>query len=99
MSADNWEICPQCLASARRAADARHAEAYAQYGKVSVAEFDALRADLAPADPEDYRTFREDYEFYGADEGEVTASYGGGCTECGLNVELKAHKRFYPEDA
>jgi len=60
----------------------------ATYGKVPVKAFDAARAKLGAA-PETDHTFREDYEFYGAEEGTVTAHYGGRCTECGLNVKFR----------
>lgn len=96
MSASNWAICPQCLAKAQEEHDKAAAEVYAQYGKVPPEEFDQLRADLKAPDPEDFRTFREDYEFYGADEGEVHARYSGGCTKCTLRTSLKANKRFGP---
>lgn len=96
MSADNWAACPKCIAVAKGAADVKHAEVYAQYGKVSPEEFDRLRETLSAVDPEDFRTFREDYEFYGADEGELQVSYSGGCTECDLRVDLKTSKKFWP---
>jgi hypothetical protein len=96
MSADNWEVCPKCLAAAKDTADAKHAEVYAQYGKVSPEEFDRLRSELKAVDPEDFRSFREDYEFYGANEGELQVSYSGGCQECGLKVGLKTSKKFWP---
>jgi hypothetical protein len=38
MSADNWAICPKCLADAKAAADKERAEVYAKYGKVYGAE-------------------------------------------------------------
>lgn len=97
MGADNWAICPQCLAEAKTDAENASAEVYAQYGKVPPEEFDRLREELPVLNPEDFRTFREDYEFYGADEGEVKASYSGHCTKCGLRTDLKTSKRFWPK--
>lgn len=96
MSADNWEVCPKCVAVAKSAADEAHAKVYAQYGKVSPEEFDRLRDGLSPVDSEDFRTFREDYEFYGASEGELRVSYSGNCQECGLSVNLETSKKFWP---
>lgn len=44
---------------------------------------------LAPVvDSEQFRTFREDYEFYGADVGEVHAVYSGRCTVCGISAKI-----------
>ncbi|MFC9755206.1 hypothetical protein [Streptomyces sp. NPDC056921] len=36
-------------------------------------------------------TFREDYEFHGAETGEVTASYCGTCSRCALPTSFE-HK-------
>lgn len=100
VSADNWEVCPQCVARAKKAADEAHAKVYAQYGKVPPEEFDRLRSDLTAVDPEDFRTFREDYELYGANEGELRVSYSGGCETCGLRTALETSKKFWqPEKA
>lgn len=96
MSADNWAMCPRC--SDRLAAEilAAEAKAEASYGAVSVAEFDALRqaaGDLREQkmDP----TFREDYEFGGAAEGELTIDYEGSCAVCGLVVSHHGTVPFY----
>jgi hypothetical protein len=98
MSADNWAICPRCLSEATDKHAAKERRVAALYGKVPVEEFDAQRAALAEIDPEKFRTFREDYEFYGAEDGEVHASYSGGCTTCKMSVILDASKRFWPSD-
>lgn len=97
MSADNWAICPRCLSEAQDARAAEERRVAALYGTVTVEEFDAARAALVDVKPEDYRTFREDYEIYGAEEGEVQASYSGGCTKCLLSVDLETSKLFWPE--
>jgi hypothetical protein len=41
------------------------------------------------------RTFREDYEFYGAETGEVTARYRGRCTVCGLSGQIDHSTSFF----
>jgi hypothetical protein len=97
MSADNWEICPRCLFRARREAQDAYDKVMATYGQVPLDEFDAARAELKPVEDEDYRTLREDYEFYGADEGTVRADYRCGCTVCGLSGSLKASEEFWTE--
>jgi hypothetical protein len=96
MSASNWAICPQCLDKARKKADEDKQAVMAMYGQVPVEEFDAAREALTEPEPNDFRTFREDYEFYGAREGTVHATYEGGCTVCDLHVELVAEKQFWP---
>lgn len=96
MSANNWAICPKCLAGARAFEQQARANVAALYGTVSVAEFDAAREAVQAVDPEKFQTFREDYEFYGAETGELIATYSGSCTECGLSCNLNVGKRFWP---
>lgn len=79
------------------------AEVTAAYGKVPVDEFDALRDAYAekerlyvnPEDHNEFRTFREDYEFYGADEGVVHVRYGGQCTKCGTGTTINQDHEFW----
>ena len=89
MSADNWAQCPRCVKrheKALREGAARVAEAY---GKVPLEEWDRMRDWQSEAESELIReTFREDYEFYGAEDGEVVASYSGSCSECGLSLSF-----------
>lgn len=89
MGADNWAVCPRCLAGARKAQDTALAKVMASYGKVPVAEFDAARAALEPLDPGKFATFREDWHIDGAADGVVTVSYRGGCSKCGLHLDFK----------
>lgn len=97
MSADNWTTCPRCVARGRDKADKELVDVMALYGKIPVREFDEKRAALSVFVPSD--TFREDYEFYGGETGEVTYSYSGHCTECGLGVDFTGERRFWsPED-
>lgn len=96
MSADNWAVCPRCLTEATNVHATEEARIAGLYGQVPVGEFDAERAALAEVDPEKFRTFREDYDFYGAEEGEVRAKYSGGCKTCGLSVSFEKTKRFWP---
>ena len=89
MSADNWAVCPRCVARAKKAEARALAEVTASYGKIPVAEFDTARAAIKPVRDKDYETFREDYEIYGASDGEVTVDYSGHCSTCGLNLNFK----------
>jgi hypothetical protein len=92
MSADNWARCPRCAFRESRRIDARAAEIAKLYGTVSVDDFDKARTDLEAQRKafatRDY-TFREDYEFFGAEDGSVTASYSGSCTKCGLSLSFE----------
>jgi hypothetical protein len=98
MSADNWEVCPRCFRRAKVAANERAAEVYRAYGKVPPEEFAKARSALREPDREEYRTFREDYEFYGADVGVVSVEYSGRCDVCGLSAEFHAEERFFTEE-
>lgn len=98
MSASNWDVCPKCLTEATKINDKATAEVYAKYGEVSPEEFDRLRKEIAIIDPEDFRTFREDYEIYGANEGEIQVKYSGECSQCNLGVKLNTSKRFWSLD-
>src|SRR3954454_25340623 len=97
MSADNWTVCPRCFDNAKRQANDARSAVMGLYGRIPVEEFDARRAELVEPTDGDFETFREDYEFYGASVGEIFASYKGDCSKCGLHVELKATKKFWPE--
>lgn len=98
MSADNWAICPRCEDRRQTRLRERAVEVQAAYGSVSVEEFDRLRNSLATDQAvEPANTFREDYEFYGAEDGTVHAAYSGGCSECGLGVTFAHEHPFYPE--
>jgi hypothetical protein len=64
-------------------------------GKVSMEDFEkARKAAAKEVEREDYRTFREDYEFYGAEKGEVTADYAGKCEVCDLEVSFQAKEKI-----
>jgi hypothetical protein len=69
------------------------------YGTVPVEEFDKLRA-AADAKLKEHlpETFREDYEVYGADQGELRIYYSGCCDTCGLEHNYEHKASFYPED-
>lgn len=88
MSADNWAVCPRCVARAKKAEADKLATVMASYGKIPVAEFDAARAAIKPVRDEDFRTFREDYEISGARDGVVTVDYSGHCSTCGLGLDF-----------
>ena len=99
MSADNWEYCPRCTRREEVRLGERQVEVDALYGKVSVEEFNTARAALdeeREAFTNRRATFREDYEFYGADTGVVKVEYSGECTICGLKLSFK-DSRDIPE--
>lgn len=94
MGADNWAPCPQCIEKAEADYASKVARVYALYGKVTVDEFDALRAELKPVSNNGYFTFREDYEIY-TEEGVLRIDYSGGCSVCGLNTVFRHEQQFW----
>lgn len=94
MSADNWTNCPRCLKEAEEAFQNHQRQVDGLYGKVPVEEFDKARAALIEDDealcsPTAFLTFREDYKFFGAEDGVVTVRYKGECTKCKTKLEFR----------
>lgn len=92
MSADRWSVCPRCKRRRQAKANAAAEDAREAYGKVSVEEFDRLRAaaeTLQRGVTEADLTFREDYQVTGIEDEEVAVSYFGRCTTCGLEVAFE----------
>lgn len=101
MSADNWTYCPRCEGRRSEEAEALERTARDSYGYVSIERFEVLRSRAAAARasiaPENrHPTFREDYEFYGAETGVVHASYSGHCSLCDLSIQFTHEHRFWP---
>jgi hypothetical protein len=100
VSASNWAICPRCLSRALSEDEIRFQAAIDAYGKVPAEEYERLRAEAqVPVDEESFRTFREDYEIYGASTGTITVDYGGCCQTCGLGAYFQYEHKFYAPDA
>jgi hypothetical protein len=90
VSADNWAVCPRCDQRHEAEVEAKFKAVDDAYGKVPMAEFTEMTAaarafSQTKVDP----TFREDYEFYGAEDGVVVAAYRGQCTVCALSLTFK----------
>jgi hypothetical protein len=103
VSADNWAKCPRCTDSKQAEIDRLTEEMNESYSKVSVEKFMGLNKQLLAAKDAAFRaqnaseTFREDYEIYGAEDGEIKIRYSGYCTECKLQVKIDVDHPFYPE--
>jgi hypothetical protein len=79
VSADNWAACPSCAKAHDAEIAALDAAIADAYGKVSVAEFDQMRADRdefvrTPMEA----TFREDYEIWRLQH----------CDQCGASKRI-----------
>lgn len=89
MSADNWTVCPRCQARRNRELRDMDQEIAESYRQVPLDEYMQMQAERDVMREETLlRTFREDYEFYGADEGTVTVDYSGSCQKCGLETHF-----------
>lgn len=89
MSASNYAVCPRCLRRAREARAAELLKITESYGKVSPVEYLKAVSAVSEVSRDDYYTFAEYYEIYGAEDGTVTVDYGGSCTRCGLSLSFK----------
>lgn len=70
-----------------------------KYGNIPLAEFDELRQRVeTPIDEDKLRTFREDYEIYGAEDGVIHISYGGHCSVCGTECNISQDHPFFPSE-
>lgn len=93
MSANNWARCPRCVHRDQLEIEVMAAKVESDYGVVSVKVFDEERRLLAQRRDaheayDTFRTFREDYEFSGAEEGIVEVDYHGHCKVCGLTLKI-----------
>jgi hypothetical protein len=67
------------------------------YGKLPRDQYLALLEELTVAEHHSTvpNTFREDYEFYGAEEGTVYIRYSGYCKICTLQVRVSEELDFF----
>jgi len=105
MSAKNWAVCPRCRARRQQTAQRLWDAAANAYGVVPRGEYERLyNAAAAYAlrelndDRAANRTFREDYEITGADDGEVVINYSGWCTKCNLSLAIEHRHSLLVEE-
>ena len=91
MSASNFSICPRCARRHRDKATVKRREADQAYGNLPLDDWKLLDRDALEAAVEDItrKTFREDWEVFGAEDGEVVFNYGGHCEVCSLHVDIR----------
>jgi hypothetical protein len=89
MSASNWVVCPRCKRRHHAKVVAAIRVADEAYGKVSLEDWKKLVSEADALDtPFGQSTFREDYEIYGAETGEISVSYEGQCAVCRLSLSF-----------
>lgn len=105
MSADSWANCPRCKDTLVNNVIELEDELRESYGKVALSVYESMQHRLQEARKaaEDGHTgggrndtFREAYEFYGAETGTLTVSYHGQCTVCDLELSIEEQHPFYP---
>jgi hypothetical protein len=97
VSADNWATCPVCFRKALDKQEQAVKEAAAAYGVVPAEEYEGLlAASRVVPDPEDeqYQTFREDYEIWGASTGTVKVDYSGHCDKCNTGLDFEFEREI-----
>lgn len=100
MSASNWAVCPRCLERAQIARDEAFQHALSLYGVVPIDEWQkaTAAAEKISANEDNFQTFREDYEIYGASSGTISVSYSGHCSVCSLGLDFEHERPFYGEN-
>lgn len=97
MSADRWSVCHKCEDADQEELEALKARRNAQYGKLSLLEYDALCAkieELENAIDKPKETLREDWEIVGGPV--LKFYYSCQCYRCGYNY--KVEKVWLPKD-
>ena len=100
MSADGWQQCPQCSEEAEKKINELTNSIDEQYGRLdpeSWLEFKrCTELDIDEIERSE-QTWREQFEFFGAESGVLKVSYSAYCTVCKLKLEFKQEHPFYPE--
>jgi hypothetical protein len=106
MSADYIGQCPRCLEEADKVQLAKDEALRRQLDEVRTFTpeltdvIDLLEQAIEQNEaPEVKETFREYYEFYGADQGTVHWDFQGTCTVCELTVSFEGSHPFYERKA
>ncbi|HXI40811.1 MAG TPA: hypothetical protein VNH83_12570, partial [Bryobacteraceae bacterium] len=88
MSADNWTVCPRCLADHEEFIAKMRLRAAESYGKVPVAEFQRLTMEAeSEANTTMPENFREDYAIGVGSDGSFDVVYEGRCKVCDLSFK------------
>lgn len=92
MSADQWSRCPKCTKARLANFENLERQVNDSYGKVPVEEFDRARAHLEAErlklESDKFRTWREDFDVTGAEDGTVQFDYRGSCSVCRLELKF-----------
>jgi hypothetical protein len=94
VSADNWAICPKCLAKAVAEKEAARKRADDAYGKLPAVEWRKL-ADEAAREIGPNTSLREDYWFSMGEGGQFEAKYRGDCQDCDFVFEFMEKRQAW----
>jgi hypothetical protein len=92
MSADNWDICPNCLSILLSTREKMKNTAESAYGKVPQERYlQLIQKASEPVSLES--TLQEDYKIYTNDQAEFSITYSCSCSKCGFEHSFK-HKEI-----
>lgn len=91
MGADNWCVCPKCLAKHVASRDNAIRLARNSYGNVDPPEYERLTREASGIPEEPEESLREDYAIGVDKDGEFDVSYSCSCNACGFRFHFK-HK-------
>ena len=85
MSADNWRVCPGCIAEHRKKIEKMDADLAKAYGKISAEKYilmmEIVQKQKGMALEE---TLREDYAIGISEDGAFYVDYRASCDKCGF---------------
>jgi len=100
MSVNNWRFCPQCLSQAIKEYETAERTLTESYGKVSLGEFNIMRAQLG--DPPPNKTMQlnlgEVWELGVSDTGKLSIYYGCTCRLCGFTFDFNHDEQLEIND-
>ena len=102
MSADNWAICPRCLARTKMERMKRKQDLVDDYGKVPEEEYVVRRLAEVTADSRctdsPRCTLREDYSIDIDSKGKFTISYSCACSACQFSHRFQHSQQLEIDD-
>lgn len=88
--------CPRCSKNHREKVEKKREEVRKAYGQVSMEVWEKMRLELEKMrlgfdelqNEMTGRSFRQESDFYGPEDGVITLKYYGRCQDCGLTVRF-----------
>lgn len=95
MSADRWSECPRCKYLYDESVKEKINEIKSLYGKIPEEEYLQKYRDAKISLLKEFDTsMRQDYEFYGAENGVLNIRFSASCNECGFSWSYKHEEKI-----